>query len=51
MHSLDVAGANQGPLSLNPVRWRELMQEEGGAGGVGRLSTSRASGTFEPDYF
>lgn len=32
MHSLDVAGANQGPLSLNPARWRELMQEEGGAG-------------------
>lgn len=26
MHSLDVASVNQGPLSLNPVRWRELIE-------------------------
>lgn len=30
MNSLDVASANQGPFSLNRVRWREWMEGRGG---------------------
>lgn len=30
MHSVDVASANQGPLSLNPLSWREGMERRGG---------------------